>query len=81
LTELAGAYDLRARLSEITVPTLVVAGVHERVYPAIGGPTLAPGIPHATLCPARRRTLRLRRGSRRASTKRWWGCCPCGQGC
>jgi proline iminopeptidase len=49
-TELAPAYDLRARLGEITVPTLVVAGAYDWVCPPSASRTLAAGIPNATLC-------------------------------
>jgi proline iminopeptidase len=48
--ELAPAYDLRARLGEITVPTLVVAGAHDCVCPPSASRALAAGIPRATLC-------------------------------
>ena len=48
--ELAQTYDLRPRLREITVPTLVVAGEHDWVCPPSAARTLAAGLPHATLC-------------------------------
>jgi proline iminopeptidase len=49
-SELAPAYDLRARLGEITVPTLVVAGAHDWVCPPSASRVLAAGLPRATLC-------------------------------
>jgi proline iminopeptidase len=48
--ELAPAYDLRPRLGEVTVPTLVVSGEHDWVCPPAAARTLAAGLPHATLC-------------------------------
>lgn len=46
---LAGADDLRPRLGEITVPTLVVGGRHDWVCPPAASRALASGIPAARL--------------------------------
>jgi pimeloyl-ACP methyl ester carboxylesterase len=45
----AADYDLRGRLAEIAVPTLVVAGDYDWVCPPAATRTLAAGIPHAEL--------------------------------
>lgn len=46
---LAPAYDLRPRLPEISVPTLVVVGRQDWVCPPVASRTLAAGIPNAQL--------------------------------
>jgi proline iminopeptidase len=46
---LAPAYDLRPRLAEISVPTLVIVGRYDWVCPPVGSRTLASEIPHADL--------------------------------
>lgn len=46
---LAGRYDLRPRLPEIRVPTLVIAGESDWVCPPAAAHTLAGGIPGAEL--------------------------------
>jgi proline iminopeptidase len=46
---LAPAYDLRPRLPEITVPTLVIVGQYDWVCPPVASRTLASEIPHADL--------------------------------
>jgi proline iminopeptidase len=46
---LAGSYDVRQRLAEITVPTLVIVGRHDWVCLPAGSRALAKGIPHARL--------------------------------
>ena len=46
-SKLASHYDVRDRLAEITVPTLVVAGAYDWVCPPAASRTIAAGIPHA----------------------------------
>jgi proline iminopeptidase len=46
---LAPQYDVRPRLGEIAVPTLVVTGSHDWVCAPIGSRVLAAGIPNSTL--------------------------------
>jgi proline iminopeptidase len=46
---LAGQYDLRPRLGEIAVPTLVVSGAYDWVCPPAAGRAIAEGIPDAEL--------------------------------
>jgi proline iminopeptidase len=48
-SELAPRYDLRLRLGEITVPTLVIVGRHDWVCPPAAGRAIADGIPGAQL--------------------------------
>lgn len=43
----AAKYDVRERLSEITVPTLVIAGAYDWVCPPAAARTIAAGIPNA----------------------------------
>jgi proline iminopeptidase len=45
----AAAYDVRARLPEIAVPTLVVVGRHDWVCPPVASRLLAADIPGARL--------------------------------
>jgi proline iminopeptidase len=47
--KVAPSYDLRERLAEIGVPTLVVTGRHDWVCPPVGSRLLALGIPGARL--------------------------------
>jgi proline iminopeptidase len=47
--ELAAAYDVRPRLSEISVPALVMIGRHDWVCPPSAGRALADGIPGTRL--------------------------------
>jgi proline iminopeptidase len=47
----AGRYDVRARLGEIGVPTLVLVGDSDWVCPAYASQTIAAGIPGAELVP------------------------------
>ena len=46
---LAGSYDLRPHLAQITVPTLVIVGRHDWICPPIASRTLATAIPAARL--------------------------------
>ncbi len=46
---LAPRYDLRARLGEITVPTLVLVGRHDWVCPPAASQVIADAIPGARL--------------------------------
>jgi proline iminopeptidase len=46
---LASAYDVRPRLAEIAIPTLVIVGAHDWVCPPAGGRTIANAIPDAEL--------------------------------
>jgi proline iminopeptidase len=46
---LAPAYDLRARLGEVTVPTLAVVGRYDWVCPPAAGRAIADAIPGAEL--------------------------------
>jgi proline iminopeptidase len=46
---LAPRYDVRARLSEISVPALVVTGRHDWLHPPVAGRVMARGIPGAEL--------------------------------
>lgn len=48
-TELACRYDLRPRLAEIAVPTLVIVGRHDWVCPPAGGRAIADAIPATEL--------------------------------
>jgi proline iminopeptidase len=48
-TRLAPTYDVRERLAEIDVPTLVVAGAHDWVCPPAGGRAIAGAIPDSEL--------------------------------
>jgi proline iminopeptidase len=40
-------YDVRARLAEITAPTLVLTGRHDRIAPPFASDEILKGIPHA----------------------------------
>jgi pimeloyl-ACP methyl ester carboxylesterase len=46
--EFATGFDVRERLGEIPVPTLVVAGRHDEIVPIDHCERLAAGLPHAT---------------------------------
>src|SRR5262245_2714565 len=40
-------YDVRARLGEITAPTLVLTGRHDRIAPPFASDEILRGVPHA----------------------------------
>jgi pimeloyl-ACP methyl ester carboxylesterase len=42
-------FDVRARLEEITIPTIVLHGSRDRLFPLDGARRLADGLPHAEL--------------------------------
>lgn len=44
-----GGFDVRSRLGEIKVPTLIIAGRHDLVTPLSNADVLARGIPHSRL--------------------------------
>jgi proline iminopeptidase len=48
-THLAPGYDVRPRLAEITIPTLVITGRHDWVCPPAAGRAIADAMPHAEL--------------------------------